>query len=620
MTTGNKAYIGEEDLKRWDGGAEKLFSRMSPSGARMALMQVGYEVDCLVSYDKGNGYSSDTINNAINKLGSNTVRLVLRPGLWVMSANITVPVNINFKIMPGAKIQTTGFTLTINGPFEAGIHQVFSGTGTVTFGSGAITAYPTWWGATASTTSDTTYEATNVAAFNYALASGCKHIVIPQGVYRFNAGLTMGNYVTMEGMVYTQGNTESSNNACMYFNLASGTAITAGTAPVLERLKIVNCETTATYNDTTYVYGANTAVCFQLVGNATVRDCTFILWKVCIKTGSATYYLRTFNLDFTRCDYGYLTNGTNTPTNIHIESPMSTYTTNFIHGNGLYPDNIKLIGGSIEGYQYVANSFKNISVYGTYMETQSVLAGICGFVPSTNDSSVSIFGCLVYLDKTAKFVDAGSLTNCSVTLSGNRYRGSTLASATAIVLALPTSGVISCTGDAFDSDVRDDVEYVDDIATFVTGIIVHPLMPAGSTYVSLSGRVYIGDTGGVQIVPQGAPTALTTAATVTIAQLLTGIITGTHTAGATQAYTLPTGTDTDTGTTFQTNEAFDWVLINLSAAAADTITVTANTAHTVVGNMIVQSAHATTGGIYGSSGVFRTRKTAANTFITYRIG
>lgn len=118
---------------------------------------------------------------------------------------------------------------------------------------------------------------------------------------------------------------------------------------------------------------------------------------------------------------------------------------------------------------------------------------------------------------------------------------------------------------------------------------------------------------------QGTPTAKTTAATLTIAELLTKLITGTHAAGATAAYTLPTGTLTDAGIKLNDNDSFDWVLINLSAAAVDTITLTAGTGHTIVGNPIVQSAHSSTGGVYGNSAQFRTRKTAANTFVTYRI-
>jgi len=114
-------------------------------------------------------------------------------------------------------------------------------------------------------------------------------------------------------------------------------------------------------------------------------------------------------------------------------------------------------------------------------------------------------------------------------------------------------------------------------------------------------------------------TAKTVAVTLTAAELLTQIITGTHTAGATAAYTLPTGTLLDAAATWDTNEYFDWTLINLSAASADTITVTAGATHTIVGNPIVQSANASTGGIYGNSARWRTRKTAANTFVSYRI-
>lgn len=124
---------------------------------------------------------------------------------------------------------------------------------------------------------------------------------------------------------------------------------------------------------------------------------------------------------------------------------------------------------------------------------------------------------------------------------------------------------------------------------------------------------------GIRTFEQGDPTAETVTATLTIAELLTGVITGTHAAGATQTYTLPTGTLADAGVDLAVDQAFDWTLINLSAAAADTITVAAGTDHAVVGDMVVQSGHATTGGLYGASAQFRTRKTAANTFVTYRI-
>ncbi len=119
---------------------------------------------------------------------------------------------------------------------------------------------------------------------------------------------------------------------------------------------------------------------------------------------------------------------------------------------------------------------------------------------------------------------------------------------------------------------------------------------------------------------QVTPSAETVACTLTIAELLTGIITGTHAAGATAAYTLPSGALSDAGATFAVDTCIDWSLINLSANAVDTITLTSPGAdHTIVGNPIVQSSNAATGGVMGNSAIFRTRKTAAATFISYRI-
>lgn len=125
---------------------------------------------------------------------------------------------------------------------------------------------------------------------------------------------------------------------------------------------------------------------------------------------------------------------------------------------------------------------------------------------------------------------------------------------------------------------------------------------------------------GIYYRTQPSPTTKTVANTLTIAELQTKIINATPTAtGATAAYTLPTGALIDAGVTMEVDDSFDWVLINNALAAADTITVTADTGHTIVGNAVVQSLHASTGATMGYSSMWRTRKTAADTFVTYRI-
>jgi len=119
---------------------------------------------------------------------------------------------------------------------------------------------------------------------------------------------------------------------------------------------------------------------------------------------------------------------------------------------------------------------------------------------------------------------------------------------------------------------------------------------------------------------QAAPVAMTVAATITEAALRSGLITGTHDAGATQAYTLPTGAVLDAALSpdFVVNSSFDFTIINLSAAAADTITLTASVGITIVGNPIIDANLIYTSW-YLNAGTFRVRKTAADTFVAYRI-
>lgn len=108
--------------------------------------------------------------------------------------------------------------------------------------------------------------------------------------------------------------------------------------------------------------------------------------------------------------------------------------------------------------------------------------------------------------------------------------------------------------------------------------------------------------------------AKTTLATLTIAELLAGIVTATHAAGADQAYTLPAGTDCEAARTWANNEAFEWSIVNLSGTpATNTVTITANTGHTIVGpGVAIGSATAEL-----NTRRCITRRTAANTFVTY---
>jgi len=111
-------------------------------------------------------------------------------------------------------------------------------------------------------------------------------------------------------------------------------------------------------------------------------------------------------------------------------------------------------------------------------------------------------------------------------------------------------------------------------------------------------------------VTQPTPSAVNASATLTIAQLLTRIITTTSATAV--AFTLPTGTLTDAGILngqLLVDQSFDWSIVN-AGSAVGIVTVSGGTGNTLVGSGVLAIT---------TSATFRTRKTAANTFVTYRV-
>lgn len=105
---------------------------------------------------------------------------------------------------------------------------------------------------------------------------------------------------------------------------------------------------------------------------------------------------------------------------------------------------------------------------------------------------------------------------------------------------------------------------------------------------------------------QGDPGVLNATGALTAAMMFAGIVTSTTAAAV--AGTVPTGAVLDDAGTFAVGDAFDWTVINTGGSNA--FTVTAATGHTIVGAAAVAAS---------TSGRFRTRKTAADTFVTYRV-
>jgi hypothetical protein len=105
-----------------------------------------------------------------------------------------------------------------------------------------------------------------------------------------------------------------------------------------------------------------------------------------------------------------------------------------------------------------------------------------------------------------------------------------------------------------------------------------------------------------------APATKAAVATLTAAEVSTGVLT---TTGTTYTVTLPTGTEIDTAyaSVPVANIGFDWVVIN---TASGTITIAVGASGmTSVGSLTIAT---------GVSARFRLRRTAANTYVLYRLG
>ena len=108
------------------------------------------------------------------------------------------------------------------------------------------------------------------------------------------------------------------------------------------------------------------------------------------------------------------------------------------------------------------------------------------------------------------------------------------------------------------------------------------------------------------LVAQADPVALNATGALTAAAIMSGLVTSTTAAAVTG--TLPTGAVMDAANTFAINDAFFWSVVN---TGPNTFTIAAAASgHTFIGSTTIAT---------GVSHRYMTRKTAANTFVSYRI-
>jgi hypothetical protein len=147
--------------------------------------------------------------------------------------------------------------------------------------------------------------------------------------------------------------------------------------------------------------------------------------------------------------------------------------------------------------------------------------------------------------------------------------------------------------------------YVSGAFTNATSVTIQA--GASGAYYSVGVAPDISNNGNWQ--PQGDPANIADGGSMiaTAANVLTGIVTSTLTQA--RNLQLPTGTNLDLATEWAIGDSFDVTFMTLGAFV---MTITVNTDVTIVGSAVTAAAA-------GSTARFRLRKTAANTFVAYRL-
>jgi len=170
-----KTYPSIVEIPLNTGGTHELNDLIDTSKSDLVttcddmIMEKGYHYDARAY---GSTFDDATIQSALDAIGSLDRTLVIPPGTWTLSNDVTVPSNVNLKVLSGGLLSVaTGKTLTINGSLEAEVYQIFDNVGNVV---GLKIAYPEWFGAVGD---ETTNDATAMQAAMNSISAGGKLII-----------------------------------------------------------------------------------------------------------------------------------------------------------------------------------------------------------------------------------------------------------------------------------------------------------------------------------------------------------------------------------------------------------------------------------------------------------
>lgn len=124
-------YIGGSDIKWWDG-VTRTFTRLTSTGGLLSQNKIGSAVDILEVFGNGTDYTYNTLKTALGYIGSNNVTILLQPGTWTITEDLTINSNFRLWAEKGVTLNiSSGKTLTLNCSLPTLKDITFTGSGTV---------------------------------------------------------------------------------------------------------------------------------------------------------------------------------------------------------------------------------------------------------------------------------------------------------------------------------------------------------------------------------------------------------------------------------------------------------------------------------------------------------
>ena len=226
-------FAGAGDFDFLDGSELKLnwFARLSS----VLTWVESEEVTIIVNEDSAVQVSVATTANENLK--------ILPGGKFSFPAGVTLTTVGSVKAASNAFDLNATANLTINGSFDAGLYQVFSGDGSVTFGDGSVEkVYAEWWGADPTGSSDST------TAIETAIKTGKLLWCVPKATYKITTSISStlvdvhieGNDATFDGSTSTDlnlitlGGADGSSAALTTTFTAGATSLVTGLTGLVE--------------------------------------------------------------------------------------------------------------------------------------------------------------------------------------------------------------------------------------------------------------------------------------------------------------------------------------------------------------------------------------------------